>query len=117
MLREIVRVVEVNNPFVVCRNDIGRQQNTTGKVFGHFPCHIVALYAVHRRIFIRVFLFYFFVIALDKRHDLRVRRVGLSHKFTRVTIRNIFTRKRKRHRSHQAVFYHILNFFYVRRTP
>ena len=63
MLCEIIRVMEVDDALFMRLHDIIRQKETLCDILADFPRHIVALYAVYGRVFVGVFLFYFFVAA------------------------------------------------------
>ena len=109
--------MEMDQSLIVSRHDVFRQQKAPREVFGHFSRHIVALYAVHRGIFVGILLLDFFVVALDQRENLRVRRIRLTDQGAGITIGDIFPRENKRLPIHQAVFHHILHFFHAHGTP
>ena len=67
MLGKIVGVVEVDNPLFVRFDNVFGKQNTFREVFAHLARHIVTLHRVDRRVFIGIFLFDFFVVALNQR--------------------------------------------------
>ena len=117
MLRKIVRIVKMNNSLVVSGDDVLGQKNTPSEVFRDFSRHIIPLNAVDCGIFIGIFLLYLFIITFDERKNLRVRRVGFSDEGARITIRNIFAGKDKGLHVHQAIFYHVLDFFHIDGTP
>ena len=66
VLRKIVGVVKVDDAFGVRFCDIFIEQKAPRDVFAHFSGHIVALDADDCRIFIRVFLFDFFVVFVEQ---------------------------------------------------
>ena len=66
MLCKIVRIMEMDNTLFMGFHNICRQQKSFCNIFADFPRHIIPLYAVHRGILIGVFLFYFFVAALEQ---------------------------------------------------
>ena len=111
MLREIIGVVKMNETFVVRFHDVEGQKNTARDVFGNFARHIIALHGIDRGIFVGIFLFDLFVVAFDKREDLRVGRVGFTHERTGITVGNIFARDGERLFAHDLIFDEVLNFF------
>ena len=117
MLSEIIGVVEVNNPLVVRRYDIFGQKNPAGKIFRNFTRHIIALNAVHRGVFIGIFLLYLFVVTFDKRKNMRVRSIGFARQRTGKTVSNVLSGKRKGVYRHKAILHHILNLFHGYGTP
>ena len=111
MLRKVIGIVKMDDSFFMRVYNMLRQKKAARNVFPDFSGHIIPLHAVDRRIFIGIFLFYLFVVALQKRHNLLVRRIGLSNQRPFVTIRNIVTGNGKRMLLHNFIFYQILYFF------
>ena len=62
----IKRIVEMDQTFLMCIHDIFRQKETFCNIFTYLTRHIVTLYAVNCRVFVGVFLFYFFVVKLKQ---------------------------------------------------
>ena len=65
MLREIVRVVEMDQARIVRLDDLLRQQNTLGDILADLTRHIVALHAVDGGVLVGVLLLDLLVVALD----------------------------------------------------
>ena len=116
VLRKIVGIMEMNEALVMRLHDVARQKNTAREILGDFPRHIVALHGVHRGILVGIFLLDFLVVALDEREDLRIRRVRLTNKRTRIAICDILARNRKRLLVHDLVFHEVLDLLHVDRA-
>ena len=111
MLCKIVRIVEVNNTFLISLNNISRQKHSSCKVTTDLTGHIVTLNAVDGRVLIWIFLLYFLVIALDKRKNSVIGSICLTNKRTIVAVTHISSCKLKRTLCHELILNHILNFF------
>ena len=116
VLGKVVGVVEVDEPFVVRRHDVGRQQNAAREVLAHFARHIVALHRIDGGILVGIFLLDFLVVALDEREDLRVRRVGAADERTRIAVGDILARDGERLFVHDLVLDEVLHFLDVDRA-
>ncbi len=66
MLGKIIRIMKMDDPFLMSLHDIRRQQETLRDILAHFARHIIALHAVDRRILIGILLFYFLIVALQQ---------------------------------------------------
>jgi len=66
MLGVVIGIVKVDNSLVVRLDYFLGQQNSVGKVARNFTRDVVALGGVDYGVFIAVFLFGLFVVALDK---------------------------------------------------
>ena len=66
MLCEIVRIMEMNDSLIVGGHNLRRKQDTLGDVLAHLAGHVVALYAVDRRVLVGIFLLYFLIVALNE---------------------------------------------------
>ena len=75
VLREVVRVVEVDDALVVGLHDVGGEQLAHGEVLGDLAGHVVALDGDDRGVLVGVLLLDLLVVALDEREDLVVGRV------------------------------------------
>ena len=65
-LSVIVRIVEMNNSFLMCLYYILRKQDTVGYITANLTCHIVALYAVDGGVLVGVLLLDLLVVAFDQ---------------------------------------------------
>ena len=109
MLREVVRVVEMDDALLMRLHDVSGKKNAHGKVFRNFACHIVALHGVDRGVL--VFLLNLFVVALDQRQNFVVRGIGNALEALHVAIDDIGAGEREIAQSHDFVFNHVLYFF------
>ena len=116
MLGEIVGVVEVDNPLFVRFDNVFGKQNTFREVFAHLARHIVTLHGVDRRVFIGIFLFDFFVVALNQRQNLIVRRVGGTRQVARKAIADIAFCRFRRILIDDMGFDEFLDFFHGKRA-
>ena len=66
MLRIIIRIMKMDDTLFIRFDNIFRQKHSLRQVTADLSCHIISLHAVDRRIFIGIFLFDIFVIALNK---------------------------------------------------
>ncbi len=107
----------MDNPLLMRLNNILRQQKPLGNILADLASHIVALHAVDRRIFIGVFLLYFLIITFNQAKDLLIRRIGFAHQCTFIAISNIVSGNVKCTLVHNLIFYKILDFLYIQRTP
>ena len=110
MLREVVRIVEVDDAFVVRAHHIGRKQQAHRDVLGHFARHIVALHGVHRGVLVGVLLLRLLVVALNEREDLVVGRVGMALQGLHVAVDDVLARHGVSALRHDLVFHHVLDF-------
>ena len=109
MLRKIVRIVEMDKPGIMCRDNIGRQEDTARQVLGDLARHIVALHGIDGGILVGILLLDFLIVAFDEREDLRIRRIGTPDERTRITVGDILSRDRKRLLVHDLIFDKILD--------
>ena len=56
----------MNDPFLMCFHNIRLQQETSCDILADLSRHIVTLYAVYGRVFIGIFLLYFFIITFKQ---------------------------------------------------
>ena len=66
MLGKIIRIMKMDDPFLMSLHDIRRQQETLRDILTHFARHIIALHAVDCRILIGILLFYFLIVTLQQ---------------------------------------------------
>ena len=66
VLCEVVGIVEVDQAFLVCLDNVRGQQQAGGQVLGDLTGHVVALDAVDGGVLVGVLLFDFLVVALDQ---------------------------------------------------
>ena len=109
MLGIIVRVVEVNDAFLVRLDDILGQEETVRQITAHLAGHIVALGGVDDGVFVGVFLLGLFVVALDERENLVVRRVALAHERARIAVGDVALGDLERAVRHDLVLDKVLN--------
>ena len=112
MLRKIIGVMEMNQPFLIRFHNIRRQQQSFRQIPADLTGHIIPLYAVNHRILIRVLLHNFFVIAFDQRQNPPVRRIALADKGTGIAIPHITPRHIKGPLCHNLVLHHVLHLFH-----
>ena len=105
----------MDNPFFMRAHNVFRQQETLGNVLADFACHIIALHAVYGRVFIGIFLLYFFVIALNQAEYLFIRRIRFAYQRPLITICNIISCNIKGTLVHNLIFYQVLDFLYIQR--
>ena len=116
VLREVIAVVEMDDALLVRLDDLLRQQDAARDVLRDLAGHVIALDAVDRRVFIRVFLLGLLIVALDQAEDLVVGRVGAARKRARVAVTDVALRDLERVLPHDLVLHHILNFLDGRRA-
>ena len=109
VLREVVRVVEVNQPLVVRLHDVLVKQETPGDVLGHLARHVVALHGDDHGVLVRVLLLDLLVVALKQAHNLAVRGIRAAHERVLVAVRDVDFGKVERAGLHQLLFHHVLN--------
>ena len=108
----VICIMEMYYSFSMCINYILRKQQSFCHITADFTSQIISLNTVDYRIFITVFLFCFFIIAVNKTHDLSVCSI-LSPKFCSfISVCNIMSCCFISTVSHYLIFYHILYFFY-----
>ena len=66
MLCKIIGIVKMDNALLMSMDNVLRQQKTLCDILADLSCHVVALYAVYRWIFVGIFLLNLFVITLQK---------------------------------------------------
>ena len=108
MLCKIVRIVEMNNSFFVCFDNLSRKQKPLRNILADLSCHIITLYAVYNRILIRILLFHLFIVTLDQAQDLFVRRIRFTNQCSLVSVRNIFSCDLEGLCLHDLILYQIL---------
>ena len=106
----------MDDALLVRLDDLLRQQDAARDVLRDLAGHVIALDAVDRRVFIRVFLLGLLVVALDQAEDLVVGRVGAARKRARVAVTDVTLRDLERVLPHDLVLHHILNFLDGRRA-
>ena len=111
VLREIVRVMEVNDALFMCFNNILRKQKTLRNISGNLAGHVIPLRRIHNRVFVRVFLFDFLIVALDQTDDLLIGGVRLPYKGACVAIGDIIFCHIKSTLRHDLTLHKVLNFF------
>jgi len=111
MLGKIVRIVEMDNAFVVRFNYFLWQQYAVGNIARNLARHIVALGGIDNGVLVGVFLLCFLVIAFYKAEYFIVRGVGLADERARIAIGNVILGHLKRAVRHNLLFHHVLNLF------
>ena len=106
----IIHIVKMDDPLLMRLDDLGRQQQAAGNILAYLACHIIALDAVDRRIFIGIFLFDLFIVAFDQAENLVVRSIRPAYQRTRVSISDVALCNLERAVGHNLIFYEILNF-------
>ena len=114
-LCKIIRIVEMNNSFLMRFHNLIRKQNTSGKILTDFSCHIISLRRVNYRVLIGVFLIHFLINVFNQRQNPVVRCIGFSIQFSFIAIANILLRHLIAAHFHNSGLYHILNVFYIHR--
>ena len=66
VLGVVVGIVEVDDALLMRLDDLRGEQHAHGQILADLAGHIVTLYAVNCRVFVGVFLFYFFVVKLKQ---------------------------------------------------
>ncbi len=112
-LGEIIRIMEVDDAFLMCIDDIRRQQETAGNILGYFTSHIVTLGRIHSRILIGILLLGFLVIAADQRKNLLIRRICLAYQSSLIPIGNIILGYGIGTLMHDLRFHHVLDLFHA----
>ena len=82
----------MDNALLMSMNNVLRQQKTLCDILADLSCHVIALHAVYRGIFVRIFLLYLLIIALQETQDLIIRRVRFTYQSSGITIGNILSR-------------------------
>ena len=109
VLREVVRVVEVDDALLVGAYHLCWQQLAHGEVLGDLAGHVVALDGDHRGVLVGVLLLDLLVVALNKREDLVVGGVLLALPGLDVAINNVMTGHGKVVEGHQLVLDEVLD--------
>lgn len=78
MLRIVIAVMKLDQPFFMRLHDIRRKQKSSCKILTDLTSHVITLNAVDRRILVGVFLFYFLIISFNKGQDLLIRCIRLT---------------------------------------
>ena len=89
MLREVVRVVEVDESLFVRLYDVGCKEKPLGKVLADLARHVVALHGVDRRVLVAVLLLDLLVIALYEREYGLIRRVRTAREIALMTVPDV----------------------------
>ena len=105
--------MKMDDPLLMGIHNLLRQQKTHRQIFTDLPRHIIALSRVDAGIFIGIFLIDLFVVALNERQDLTVRRIGFSGDLTLVTVTHILLCDLITAFLHDSDLYHILYTFHV----
>ena len=111
-LSKIVRIMKMDDAFLMRIDDILRQQESAGDVLGHFSCHIVTLRAVDGRILVRVLLLDCLIIAADQRQNLLIGGISLADQSPFIPVRNVIMGNLVCLLCHDLRFDHILDFFH-----
>ena len=111
--REIIGVVEMDQPVLVGLHNVLRQKEAARQVAADFPGDVVPLGRVDRRIFVGVLLLDQLVVAVDQRENPSVRRVGAAQRRAFVAVVHVGLRHFVAAHFHDARFDKILNVFDV----
>ena len=115
-LCKIIRIMEMNDSLLMRFHDLLRQKHTSGQILADLSGHVIPLRRVDHRIFIGIFLIYFFIDVLDQRQDPVVCGIGLSGQFSFITIPHIFLRHLVASHLHDAGFHQILDVLHIHRV-
>ena len=113
VLRIVVHIMEVDDPFLMSLYDISRQKQAFGQIFRDFSGHIVPLGGVDHRVFVGVFLFCLFVGAFNQAEDPVIRGIALTDQGTCISVCDVALCKNKSPMDHELMLYLVLNFFYI----
>ena len=105
--------MEVNKTFVVSCNNVSIQQKALCNIFRNFTGHVVTLDRNNSRVLVRVFLFYFFVLAFQQGKNLIISSVCLTHQFVLVAVSNVFFCNIVSRSLHNGLFNKVLNCFNI----
>ena len=111
MLGKIVRIVEMDDTFIMGIYDFLGKQYAIGNIPGNLTCHIITLGRVYDGVFIGIFLFDFLIITFDKRKNFIVGRIAFTDQGTDIAICNIVFGNFESAVRHDLLFHQILNFF------
>ena len=92
LLGEIIRVVEVDDPFFMRSYNFFRKEDPPGQVLAHFAGHVVSLGRVDDRVFVGILLLDLLIELIDQSQDSIVRRIGLPGQFPLITVADVFLR-------------------------
>ena len=109
VLREVVRVVEVDDALVVGLHDVGGEQLAHREVLGDLAGHVVALDRDHRGVLVGVLLLDLLVVALDEREDLVVGGVLVALLVLHVAVDDVLAGHLKVVERHQLVLDEVLD--------
>ena len=113
LLRIVIRVVEMNDSFLMRLNNVLRQKDTLGQVLRHLARHIVALRGVDDRILVGVLLLDLLILLIDQCQNAVVGGVGLTGNLSLVAVADILLCNLVAPHLHDAGLYHILNILYT----
>ncbi len=109
VLREVVRVVEVDDALVVGLDDVGGEKLAHGEVLGDLAGHVVALDGDDGGVLVGVLLLDLLVVGLDEGEDLVVRGVLLALLVLHVAIDDVPAGHLEVVECHELVLDHVLN--------
>ena len=114
VLGVVVHVMEVDEPLFMGLHDVLRQQQALGQIPGNLARHVVALGGVDHRVLVGVFLFGFFICAVDQAENPVIRGVALAHQGAGVPVCDVALGKRKSAVRHKLVLHAVLYLFHTR---
>ena len=111
-LDEIVRIVEVDDPFIMGPGNLFRQHHTSRQVPGNFPGDQVPLGGNHDGVLIGVFLHNILIFIADQAQDGFIGGIGLADQGPVVPIDDIGLSQFVPATDHDLFFHHILDIFH-----
>ena len=111
MLRIVVSIMEVNDPFLIGIDNLLREQKTCRDITAYLSCHVVTLHAVDYRVLVGVLLLDLLIIAFNEAEDPVICCICLSHQRPLVTVSYIAFSYLECTVCHDLVLDHILNLF------
>ena len=116
LLGIVIRIMEMNDSFLVSLHDILRKKDTLGQVLGDLTCHIITLRGIDDRILVGVLLLHFLILLIDQRQNSVVGRIRLAGDLSLIAIADILLRNLVAAHLHDAGFHHVLNVLHIHRV-
>ena len=112
MLGIVVCIMEVDDTFLVCIDNLLWKKKTGCNVSADFSSHVVSLDTVYNRILVGVLLLDLLIVTFDEAKNPVVSGVGLSHQRSLVAVSHIFLCNFKGAIGHDLVLHHVLDFLH-----
>ena len=114
-LSKIIRIMKMNNTFLMCFHNVFRKQNTAGQVLADFTSHIISLSRVDHRVLIGILLLDFFVHVVNQCQNTIVSGITFPGKLSLVAVADILLCYLVPTHLHDTGLHHILDIFHIHR--